>query len=170
MAWISAAAIIGLGTVAGVSVANASDNPMDRDARGVSRPATVAATQVAGSTASSSRTALAKAKAAARERALLAGRTRVIKAVLARFPHARILRIVRHRNHSWLVTLQLRTHRIGVVLVDRHLRVGPFIALRKPARHLPVIVTPAPTPPLPTTVPAPVNPVPSPTFTTGPHW
>jgi hypothetical protein len=67
-----------------------------------------------------------------REKAELAARrAKVVKAVLAKFPHARILRIALHKNGVWVVTLQLKDHKVGFVTVDKHLRVSKFTRLVK---------------------------------------
>jgi hypothetical protein len=62
---------------------------------------------------------------------LAARKAKVVKAVLAKFPHARILRITLHKEGVWVVTLQLKDHRVGFVLVDKHLRVSKFTRLVK---------------------------------------
>jgi hypothetical protein len=54
-------------------------------------------------------------------------RARVTKAVLTKFPGAKIITLTVRKDGGWTVVLVLRDHRWGTVTVDRHLHVGPFM-------------------------------------------
>lgn len=135
---VAATGIVGIGAALGVSAANASERPAALHLANASRPVV----RVVDNDDARKKAELARK----REQAELAARkAKVVKAVLAKFPHARILRVVLHRDGVWVVTLQLRDHRVGFVTVDKHLRVSPFHRLVKrdaddAMRHVTTIV------------------------------
>jgi hypothetical protein len=118
---LSAAGVIGV-TAAGLSSAAAT-----RPTTSVGRITTVSSVS---SGRDAHRTTTALRISTTRTAALRERQAKVIKAVLAKHPHATVLKLVPRRHGSWLVALRLADHRVGTVLVDHRLRVGPFVPNR----------------------------------------
>ncbi|HEY6793123.1 MAG TPA: hypothetical protein VI248_00405 [Kineosporiaceae bacterium] len=161
---IGVAGVVGVGAAVGISTGTAATpgTALQRITTVSSVSSAHDARQMPVVRLGTTRTALLKARQA-----------KVVKAVLAKYRHATVLKLVPRREDAWLVTLRLADHRVGTVVVDRHLKVGPF-------RRLPTTVVhpiPVPRPMAAYHPPAPAATNPTQTGTiggdsaiSGPHW
>lgn len=124
-----AAGVVGVGAVLGISSANASPGERMSDH---ATPKTVSVADAMRSHANDPAHVSSPPRSNDQQpTGMNTRKTKVIKAVTRAFPHAKILKIVLHQDGTWIVALQLRNHRVGVVTVDTHFHVGTFKALTK---------------------------------------
>jgi hypothetical protein len=131
---VGVTSMLGVGTAVGLTAANAS-TPAAAGAR-ISPVSAV----ISGTTRDAAHRTTLLRFGTTRAAVLKARRVKVIKVVLAKFPKAKVLVVTLRRDGTWLVALQLKDHRVGIVRVDRHFKVGPF---KKLPTKITIIIHPA---------------------------